>query len=214
MKRTLLRIAGIVLISVLLCVLTVNCSIPNHDKNPSGLICYSLNKQDCESLFGVAPDQFKSAYFHFYNEYGDLRLNSYVDKNGNLIIRLNRKQYDSIYNHYIDCVKMANDAGIYISEDFNVMTVKGYREDIWSILLSHGLIASTGMIGIQNLTNGYGNWSVVLRLVDEVSGEVVFEKTFQDVFQFSKEMVSNLTPRPQESTSDSTEIIETTTQNP
>lgn len=216
MKRRLIRIKSVIYLILLPILLTVcfeSCSPASSSINSTNYM-YSLTPADCEQIFGVLPQQFKSTYFPFYNQYGDLRLKSSVDENGNLIIALDSNQYFDIHKHYMDLIERSTSAGIGISDDYTIMTIKGYQEDVWDVLRSYGLGASTGMIGIQNLNNGYGNWVITLRLVDEVSGEVVFEETFRDVFNISNETVSNLTPRPQESTSDSTEITETTTQNP
>lgn len=196
-KRLLLGYASIcILVIVAIAAIAVN----NYKNRITEFV---FTPEECERYFSVTPTEFFNEYFPFYDDIGDFRENSYVDKNGDLIVGITADQKEIICEFYEPFIITAKELGIKISEDYYHVSFEGYREDV-SAMVEKMPFSTLYALRIAQLMNGTAprDVKVTFTFVDGKTGETVYEESFREVWRLDLENLSKLSPRNEEKTSE------------
>ena len=125
----------------------------------------------CPDILGCTPEEFFDLEFDFYNEVGDFRKSARINKEGDLVLYLTRKQAKALIESLQqDLCDAENQYNIEVSEDYSVITVYGYEETYYE----EGLIAFKlvhKMTAIRILKGEKPSYKCVLK--DAITEEVV-----------------------------------------
>ena len=156
--------------------------------------------EECEGWFSVTPQGFFDKYLGSYDVIGDLRENSYIDKDGNLVVGFDSSQVEMIEEYYMSGIETMKDLGIIVSDDYASITFKGYREDVDKMLSDMPPFSSFLSLRLAQLMNGIAPHELKLTIsfVDEKTGNAVYEETFNTHWQLHYKYKSKLTSRSEE----------------
>lgn len=112
------------LISIIICVFAIAISFVFRIHNITVL---NFNPDKCNHVFDITPEEFEAQNGYGTMFYGNTT-SVKVDKDGNLILKIDRKQKEKIKQKCLSVIHKAGSADIIFSDNYDRITVKAYRE--------------------------------------------------------------------------------------
>lgn len=160
---------------------------------------YKLSPDSCMFVFSCNPDEFMQLELDFYTPFTDLRRRASIDKQGNLILKLNEDQKIAWRQSYmVDgfLEQVSELENISISPDYTKVTINCYKETVISDFMATTYIYY-GM-SVYQLLNGIQPEDLAIEVVfkDGGTGEIIFTQLLpveEDVsIPFSEFEISSL----------------------
>lgn len=168
------KIVNAILI-VALCGIILSCVTTLFPKRTE----YKLPLNISSAIFGSNPEEFFDTYYDYYDLIEDFRKHADIDKEGNLILRLTKKQENGLLKSCSGAIAKAKKEGFYISDDNSYFVISGYAETIGDKIFNFPVLTAHEM-AIRQLLSGKNpkTISVTAYLKDEGTGKTVYTATW------------------------------------
>lgn len=138
---------------------------------------YTIPSNICQAIFGCEPEHFFDMELDYYTRDNDFRKHAKLDKDGNLILRLNDKQKDVLKNKKnwgFGIEELKSRENIKISADYSKITIYCYAETVSDDLSC--LAFGVSSLAVEQLLNNQdpATISVEIILKDAVTNETVY----------------------------------------
>ncbi len=163
-------------LTIITCIGVILCFV--HFFVQSQFTTYEFSPETSLAFFGRTPKEFFDTDYDFYDICEDFRKRAEINKNGNLILHLNREQEEAFLrscDSQIEELKRVN--GVFISDDYALISVTGDKNEVAEIIANKmSVLTVFDLANHQLVVNKTNPEEIVVevRVVDENTGNCVY----------------------------------------